>query len=233
MCLITFKWSTSPARLELWANRDEFYARPSEPAALWPGDQIWAGRDLQAGGTWLALARGGRMAALTNIRDPREATGSRSRGDLVLGFMQSRLAPEDYLAGIDRAQFGGFNLLMLDRGRLVFADSRGQTQALNDGVYGLSNDSLNTPWPKTQAVMQAWQTDTVEQAMGNRQTYPDNQLPDTGVPLECERRLSAAFIESEDYGTRALTWVRYQGGKFEARETSFGPLTGRRVLTGF
>lgn len=233
MCLITFEWSSESARLSLWANRDEFYARPTEPANYWPDAPIWAGRDLQAGGTWLGIAAHGRFAALTNIRDPNAQAGNQSRGALVTDFLLSHLAPPDFATAIRTSEYGGFNLLMFANNQLFITDSRGQTRALPSGIYGLSNDALNTPWPKTRAVMQAWHSGQIEQAMMNTQTYPDAQLPDTGVPIEWERRLSAAFIESADYGTRAVTQIQFTDGEFQAQETSFGPLTGRRVFAGF
>lgn len=230
MCLITFAWA--PDGLELWANRDEFYARPTQPAQLWIDQRTWSGVDLQAGGTWLAIQSGGRMAALTNIRDPKRITGRLSRGAVVADFMRTQASASAYFAGLDRDAYGGFNLLLMDQHGLWFGSSDEELRPLEYGIYGLSNATLNTPWPKLTAVCQAWQDQTVEQAMRNPQPYPDHELPDTGIPIEWERRLSAAFIESADYGTRALTHVRFTDGTWDASETSFGPIDGRRCIQG-
>ncbi len=230
MCLITFAWQPETRALQLWANRDEFYARPTAPADLWRDGITWGGRDLQAGGSWLAIQKGARMAALTNIRAPDRITGARSRGDLVAGFMASNLSASEYFQSLKRDEYGRFNLLLLDQTGLYFGASDEPLRPLDAGHYGLSNASLNTPWPKLTSVVDAWSQGQVEQAMLDTQTYPDHQLPDTGVAIEWERRLSSAFIESPDYGTRAVTYVQLDNEKFSASERCFGPLQGVRRI---
>ena len=128
MCLIVFAWRPDHQQpLLVAANRDEFYARPSLPLGHWddqPG--VYAGRDLQAGGTWLGIDAAGRFAALTNIRDPGQQEGARSRGELVADYLQGGLTPADYLQQI-RARldsYSGFNLLLGDRQRLYHFNSR-------------------------------------------------------------------------------------------------------------
>ena len=225
MCLITFKWQSTSRKLELWANRDEFYARPTQSAHLWENQQTWGGVDLQAGGSWLAIQRGGRMAALTNIREGAPQSAERSRGDLIRHFCTSDLDAPSYWASLKPSEYGGFNLLLLDSEGLWFCASNQPLIQLESGVYGLSNASLNTRWPKVEAVKNAWVRGDVEQAMRNPELYPDRQLPKTGIPIEWERRLSAAFIESEDYGTRAQTHLVLENNQFSAIERSFGPGT--------
>lgn len=141
----------SPA-LIVAANRDEFYARPTSPLAEWldaPG--VYAGRDLEAGGTWLGIGNQGRFAALTNIRDPNQPLGRRSRGELVARFLTDEQPAEDYLAEVaGRAgEYGGFNLLLGTADSLYYLNAVDpQPQRLETGIYGLSNAGLDTPWPK-------------------------------------------------------------------------------------
>ena len=153
MCLIVFAWRPTHARpLILAANRDEFYARPTLPLAQWEdSSQVYAGRDLEAGGTWLGVNADGRFAALTNIREPGKAPGRRSRGELVAGFLNNECAIDDYLREIAArsAEYGGFNLLVGDRDQLHFLNANDPTPLrLEPGVYGVSNAGLDTPWPK-------------------------------------------------------------------------------------
>ena len=173
MCLITFKWQSTTRKLELWANRDEFYARPTRPAHLWENQQTWGGVDLQAGGSWLAIQKGGRMAALTNIRQGEPQGAKRSRGDLIRHFCTSDLDAPSYWASLKPSEYGGFNLLLLDSEGLWFGASHHPLIQLESGIYGLSNASLNTPWPKVEAVKNAWVGGDVEQAMRNPESYPD------------------------------------------------------------
>lgn len=235
MCLITFKWQSATRKLDLWANRDEFYARPTQQAHLWENQLTWGGVDLQAGGSWLAIHRGGRMAALTNIRQGEPQGDKRSRGDLIRDYCTSDVDAPSYWASLKPSEYGGFNLLLLDNEGLWFCASNQPLIKLKSGVYGLSNASLDTPWPKVEAVKNAWDGGDVEQAMRNPERYPDRLLPNTGVPIEWERRLSAAFIQSEGYGTRAQTHLVLKNNQFSAIEQSFGPgATGIRAeISGF
>jgi uncharacterized protein with NRDE domain len=220
MCLIVFAWRPGHALpLLVAANRDEFYARPSKALAHWddqPG--IYAGRDLQAGGTWLGVGPHGRFAALTNLRDPTQAEGARSRGELPAGFLTSQLPPAEYLAELQQraGEFSGFNLLVGTAEQLWHYNPRtGAPQQLPAGVYGMSNASLDTPWPKLlrakSALAQALASEQEEQLFSlltDRQIAADADLPQTGIGLEFERLLSSAFISSASYGTRACTVLK-------------------------
>ncbi len=153
MCLIVFAWQPGHALpLLVAANRDEFYARPSLPLAAWEdAEGVFAGRNLEAGGTWLGLGPAGRFAALTNVRDPSQALGKRSRGELVADFLRGGGNPADYLAQVAgrAADYSGFNLLIGDRHQLWHYNPRvGPPRLLPAGIYGLSNAALDTPWPK-------------------------------------------------------------------------------------
>lgn len=247
MCLIVFAWAPdSPQPLLLAANRDEFYARPTLPLAEWddaPG--VFAGRDLEAGGTWLGLTRSGRFAALTNIRDPGQPARSRSRGELTADYLLGDLSPERYLQQVmEKAEhYAGFNLLLGDAQQLWHYNPReGQPGQLQPGLYGLSNASLNTPWPKLQRARQALQQcqDTKDSApllalLADRHLPEDHLLPETGVGLATERLLSSAFIASAAYGTRASTALILRQDGWHLTERSFGPhgaLLGEVSLEG-
>lgn len=235
MCLILVAWRAHSAfPLIVAANRDEYYNRPTGLAARWPcAPKIIAGRDLEAGGTWLGISESGRFAAVTNVREPGVAKGAVSRGDLTRNFLEGEQAPEEYLSKLDFAAYSGFNLLLSDGESLYYASNRGpRAQSLAPGIYGLSNHLLDSPWPKLlsarKSFARALNTSQDNQSffdiLGDDEIVPDEELPDTGVPLDWERRLSAIFVRSPEYGTRASTIVTVNAKKsifFEER--SFGP----------
>lgn len=237
MCLIVFAWRPEhEIPLLLAANRDEFYARPAAALAPWddvPG--LVAGRDLQAGGTWLGLGANGRFAALTNIRDPRQPLGNASRGELVVGYLAGDLSPAAFIDNLmPRAgEFGGFNLLLGAPGELWHFNPREQAaRLLDEGVYGLSNASLDTPWPKLRRARQALAEQlhaphdegALLALLADRNRPEDHELPQTGIGLDGERLLSSVFIKSAGYGTRASTLVRlHADGRALIRERRFGP----------
>jgi uncharacterized protein with NRDE domain len=241
MCLIALDHRPgSDVPLRLVANRDEFHARPAAPLAAWnEAPAIVGGRDLAAGGTWLAVHRRGRVAAVTNVRDPRLQVGAEapSRGMLVREALEADALPAwlDRLAAGGALRYAGFNLLVGDGERLWHLH-RGwegvSLQALSPGLHGLSNAGLDTPWPKLLAARhglavsverQHW-PEAALRAMGDPSPAADHQLPDTGVGLELERRLSAAFIVGQEYGTRATTWLEWRAdGHLAIGERRFGP----------
>jgi len=235
MCLVALAVGASERfPFVLASNRDEFYAREAAPLAWWTPEggavELLGGRDLRAGGTWLALSRAGRLAFVTNVRDPSSIDPqARSRGELVTRWIESAPAADAkrWWAGIEPERYNGFNLIALDaaRGELFWA-GRGRSgihapEPLPRGVHGISNAALDTPWPKVRrlksrmadAVQAADSLDLLAgslfTALADVSLAPDAELPDTGVPLDVERWLSAAFIRSPDgrYGTRCSTLV--------------------------
>jgi uncharacterized protein with NRDE domain len=235
MCLIVLAWRPGHAQpLLLAANRDEFYERPSQPLAEWPDmPGVFAGRDLQAGGTWLGVGPGGRVAALTNIRDPGQAQGSRSRGELPLAFLAGSQSIEDFLQHLreQRRHYSGFNLLLGDMHQLWHFNSlEGRATALTEGVHGLSNADLNTPWPKLQRARDALRQrldrpspETLLELLADPTRAADTDLPHTGIGLTGERLLSSIFIASATYGTRASTALIINAdGSRQLDERSFG-----------
>lgn len=217
MCLIVLAWRPGHAQpLLVAANRDEFYERPSQPLAEWPDvPGVIAGRDLQAGGTWLGVGPGGRFAALTNIRDPSQTQGSRSRGELPVDFLAGSHSVEDFLHNLheQRRHYSGFNLLLGDSQQLWHFNSlSAHATPLPEGVHGLSNADLDTPWPKLQRAKQALHNQLHEahpqmllKLLADPTQAADTELPQTGIGLTGERLLSSVFIASLTYGTRAST----------------------------
>lgn len=236
MCLIAFDWQPDAAAgpvFTLVANRDEFFRRTSAPLSWWedvPG--LLAGRDLEAGGTWLGVSRDGRFAALTNYRAPFDIrAGAPTRGKLVSDYLGGQpVAPLDYLARLAEhaAVYNGFNLLVGDwkRRELAWFCNRAAEDAAGvdapmlvpAGVHALSNGRLDTPWPKVvrkRAELGTLLTDDpapplddLIALMRDPHIAADDALPHTGIPLERERALSAAFIETPEYGTRGTTALR-------------------------
>ncbi|MDX9665802.1 NRDE family protein [Pseudomonas sp. P5_152] len=239
MCLIVFAWRPDHATpLIVAANRDEFYARPSLPLAAWPeAPQVHAGRDLEAGGTWLGIGADGRFAALTNIRNPHQPPARKSRGELVARFLTGELPIDQYLADVvgRSLEYAGFNLLIGNRQELWHYNAQETApHQLTAGVYGVSNAGLDTPWPKllkAKAALSEVLDDPQPQALlallGDPQTAPFGDLPDTGVGLATESLLSSVFIASTTYGTRASTALIVQAdGSRVMVERSFGPYGG-------
>ena len=226
MCLIVFAWQVVPGLpLIAAANRDEFYERPAQPAGWWDDHpDVYAGRDLRGGGSWMGITRGGHFAAVTNVRAPAEhRADAPSRGALVADYLTGTASAQEYVAALaDRADaYNGFNLVLGDRDTLLWFSNRGQADARNGqplprGIYGLSNDLLDAPWPKvvrTKAqfaslLCQGAPDDAYFEMLTDTTQARDCRLPATGVGIELERVLSAVCIESPTYGTRTSTLVQ-------------------------
>jgi uncharacterized protein with NRDE domain len=226
MCIILFAFGQHPDHpLILLANRDEFYGRPSAAASYWEDfPDVYGGRDLIGGGTWLGVTKSGRFSAVTNYRDPRSPLGTRSRGNLVADFLKSEQPASEYLADVEiyRNEYSGFNLLVGEIGakrELFYYSNRGEgIRELSAGIYGLSNHLLDTPWPKVTRGKSRF-TDVLESGkMSNNDFFDilsdesladDEDLPSTGIPYEAEKAVSAICIKSPDYGTRCSTVLRF------------------------
>jgi uncharacterized protein with NRDE domain len=223
MCLVVFGWNACPGlTLAVAANRDEFLRRPTARASFWnDAPHLLAGRDMEAGGTWLGVTRKGRVAFLTNHRDPRShREGAPSRGALVAEFLKGEENPEDFLRRkeMEAAQYNGFHLVVADRLELWYLTNAGGGASplrLAPGVHGLSNGPLDDPWPKTRRSVERLgrvlggaglpPPETLLDLLADRSRAADAELPSTGVPLEWERLLSSVFIEGASYGTRSST----------------------------
>ena len=225
MCLILFAYRYHPQYpLIIAANRDEYYARPTAPADWWPEHpDLLGGKDLQAGGTWLGITRSGRFAAVTNVREQLKATGRElSRGQLPRDFLLADDSNEQFGQRLiqSRADYRGYNLIFGQPDRLYYYSNRSSgnrdsgPSRLEAGIYGLSNAALDSPWPKVEVGKQQLTAllrrpqlavSALFELLSATQIAADHQLPDTGVSLEWERRLSAIRITGPDYGTRTAT----------------------------
>jgi uncharacterized protein with NRDE domain len=243
MCLIVCAYHYhSRYPLVIAANRDEFHSRPTRSAGFWTVDRnhpgLLAGQDLERGGTWLGLTRDGRFAAVTNIRHPQPKAALRSRGELTRQFLLSDRTAGQYMQEVqgNLDEFAGFNLLVGDREKLFFLNSNeGQVVALQPGVYGLSNGTLDSDWPKIQrskAVLREMldgdrqpDTDRLIAMMRDMEPAAETDLPDTGVSRDLELLLSPIFIRNpqRDYGTRCSTAIILdEQGTVRFSEQSYG-----------
>jgi uncharacterized protein with NRDE domain len=220
MCLILLAVDSHPRySLVVAANRDEYYARPTRSLQQWPeAPQLWAGKDLTAGGTWLGLTRAGRFAAVTNARETVAPAQPRSRGRLTLDFLLGSDAPGDYAARIaaEGAHYAGFNLLVGDRTGLYYC-SNGEPAArgphrLAPGLYGIANASLDTPWPKVEsgkadlrALLQGDPTPALLLDLVAAPAETATPLPGLSMEALTEHLQATRFINSSTYGTRAST----------------------------
>jgi uncharacterized protein with NRDE domain len=240
MCLILLAWRVHREYpLIFAANRDEFFARAALPAAPWPeSPAVIGGRDLEKGGSWLAVSAAGRLAAVTNFRDgTHRKTGTRSRGLLVSDFVLSDLDPTPFLerARASRDAYDGFNLLVVANGELLhYANVSDEITSVEPGIHGISNHLLDTPWPKVErgkttlrrllgGPSEALASGLFE-ALADTQRPRDEELPHTGVSLDWERELGRVFIRTPGYGTRASTLVLMErSGKLTFTERNFAP----------
>lgn len=243
MCLLVLAWRCHPRyRLVLAANRDEYHARPAAALADWddaPG--IIGGRDLQANGAWLAVDRAGRVGVVTNFREfGRRRRSAPSRGGLIPAWLSSHRAPRDYFQSLetDAPGYAGFNLLLADAASLWYASNRADVFArpLDPGIYGLSNEFLDTPWPKLVRVRSGFRSlldspvadDAGALATGlfgllaDREPAPPDSLPPGDLSPEWARKLSAPFVLDPAYGTRCSTVLTISdGGTLRITERRF------------
>ncbi|MEM6360870.1 MAG: NRDE family protein [Bacteroidota bacterium] len=222
MCLILFSYENHPRyKLVIAANRDEFYARSTQPAHFWEKEShILAGKDREAGGTWMGISKKGKLSMLTNFRDPMNIkSNAPSRGHLVSDYLLDGDDAYSYLKNLEAsgATYNGFNLICGSIDKLhYFGNYQNGVHEISTGVHGLSNALLNTPWPKVKKgkadLQAALEAETISPESLFNLLYDDvyakeSDLPDTGVGLEKERMLSPLFIKSSHYGSRCSTVI--------------------------
>lgn len=223
MCLINFHYGEHPTyKLIVAANRDESYDRPTAQANFWEeNSNILAGRDLVHKGTWLGITKSGRFAALTNFRDPTEfGIEKKSRGDLVKDYLIGNSRPVEFLENVQQHKdaYAGFNLIVGNsEGLFYFSNKQAKIKEIPMGTHSLSNEYLNTPWPKVTKGKERLhdyvrqheviETDVLFDILHDTDIASDELLPDTGVGLDLERKLSPLFIKTPNYGTRCSTVV--------------------------
>ncbi|MCT6925701.1 NRDE family protein [Metasolibacillus sp.] len=235
MCIIAFAYKMHPQHdLIVIANRDEFYKRPTKELHQWDDAlHIWAGRDLEKMGTWLAVSDNGRFAAVTNYRDPRlPLVGEKSRGQVPVNFINSQLSAHQFAQQLqqERQLYGAFNAILYDGEHLVHYNTvLNELMIVPQGIHCLSNATLNTAWPKVERLKanmcETIQTTTEEEALfallKDTIRAEDQHLPATGVPFEMEQKLSPIFIHFDGYGTRASTVVKSTSNGWDIAERSF------------
>lgn len=222
MCLIFFSVNNHPFyKLIIAANRDEFYKRKTEPASFWSDHpNVLAGRDLEAGGTWMGVSKEGGIAMVTNYRDLKNINpAAPSRGHLVSDYLIEDRNPEEYLKEISlsASDYNGFNLVVGDKNQLFyFSNYQNKIVPMKSGIFGLSNHLLDTPWPKVtrgkekiSAILdnKSFSKNDLFEFMQDSRIASDDQLPNTGLPIARERALSAMFIKTPDYGSRCSTVI--------------------------
>lgn len=240
MCLILFAYKKHPKYpLIVAANRDEFFHRPTKHAYFWEDHpNILAGRDLEKMGTWMGVTKGGRFSALTNFRDFKESPeGKQSRGHLVTKALQFDGNLYDYMQELKEKNllYPGYNLLAGDKEHLYYYSNRqGEVIEVEPGIHGLSNAFLNTPWPKVETGKEGLQkileseenlVENLFQLLNKSEPFSDEMLPNTGVPLEWERKLSPLFIQMPEYGTRASTILLLGHYEITYVERTYHPVT--------
>ncbi len=238
MCIAVFQWRPdAETPILLAANRDEHFERPTQAMHWWPEANVLAGRDLKADGAWLGVTRSGNFALITNIRNPAlRKTAAPSRGAIVRGFLEETQSAGEFVAALAAKanQYEGFNLLCgslrANARELWFLNSsEASPRLLDGGLYALSNASLDTPWPKITRIKAGFrhaladrnpqsQNERLFRLLGNTTPVVDRDLPQTGVPLDWERKLSSISVRRDGYGTRASTVMRLANGTIEITE---------------
>ena len=225
MCLILLAVDVHERyRWVIAGNRDEYYERPTRAADFWPsGEDIFAGRDERAGGTWMGVSSKGRFATLTNYRDlSLLKTDAPSRGVLVKDFLLSKEKPAQYFDRLAKKSnhYSGFSMIAGANSSLgYYSNVENRVRLIERGVFGLSNNLFDVPWPKVEtgkrrltALLDKQEDDLVHgllEVLQDSTKPPDDKLPDTGVGLDWERTLSSIFIRSPGYGTRASSVVLF------------------------
>jgi len=243
MCLITFAYQFHPKyTLILAGNRDEFYARPTREAQFWGTEgepDILAGKDLEAGGTWLGVHQDGRWGALTNYRDFNiQKQDPPSRGELVLDYLKSKDGGEEYLKKLlpTADSYNGFNLLLGDENGLYhLLNQEKEIHSIEPGVHGLSNASLNTPWTKVVRAKEGlskiidqpdFEKEALFKLLLDEDKAPEEALPATGLSNEMEKAVSSIFIKTENYGSRCSTLLLIdKDGNIDFTERRYTPET--------
>jgi uncharacterized protein with NRDE domain len=248
MCVLAFAWHAHPRwRLVMAGNRDELHARPAAALDRWTTpSHLIAGKDLLSGGTWLGVSEEGRFAVVTNLRgyggpEPDRA----SRGALVTDLLAGSGDYADPLAA-DLTAFNPFNLIVADAHHALFLSNRPEPirSRLAHGLYGLSNGTLDEPWPKTmrlKSILLDWLMGPATAPEILLDGLREEKIPEVGLPIAPpsdvpeEPRLSSIFIRDPIYGTRCSTVVAIDGeGNGLIMERRYSPdarTTGETSLT--
>ncbi|MDJ0576031.1 MAG: NRDE family protein [Xenococcaceae cyanobacterium MO_234.B1] len=239
MCLTILSYQQNPDfPVILISNRDEYYNRPTKTCHFWDDyPNILGGRDLEFGGSWLAVNRDGSLALVTNYREPHlpNSPSYLSRGLIVKDFLLSS-EPEKFLKELksNSDKYQGFNLIVSWELKLFYFSSISHCLIqLQAGLYGLSNHLLDTPWPKLKRAKEKFQAllsqkktplrpEPIIELMNDSRRFPDDELPETGIGLELERFLSPIFLVGEQYGTRCTSLLQIsRSGRIDFYEQNY------------
>lgn len=221
MCTLVFAYKMHPEYDFIYiGNRDEFKTRPSVGAHYWEDDKrVVAGMDLEKGGTWAGMTTTGRMAFITNFREPHlKKDGQHSRGFLTRNFLTSEMTPVAYLNSIksERNAYDPYNLIVGTLDELCYySNMNNRILKLGPGIHGLSNAFLNSPWYKvvkakerlSELIYKDFIIEELFSILDDKEIPPDSLLPDTGVPIDLERTLSTIHIDTPSYGTMYKTAI--------------------------
>lgn len=216
MCILFIAINQHPKHpLIIAANRDEFHQRPTKQLHAWQDKKIYAGKDLQAGGTWLGVNELGEFAALTNIRDlSQHNDNAKSRGELVTLALQPNSVIDIEWLKNESANYNPFNLIYSKNNTLYCFNSMDRTQqTLTAGFHAICNGAIDDIWPKMARGEQQLEqlisnnlhikTSDLFAILQDTQQAPAHLLPNTGIGLKWETFLSSIFIQSNEYGTRS------------------------------
>lgn len=242
MCIVAFAWQVlDELPLCLISNRDEFYQRPTAALHAWENSPIYAGQDLQSGGTWMGVTARGRWAIVTNFRNGQDQHNyPTSRGHVIQDFLESELSPIRFAQALEPRQcdYAGFNLFVGDREQAVYMSNRGEApQVLAKGVYVVSNGLMGEHWEKTGHLRKRFTQEFLPMLQQAQMPEADLQhaawdilederkviadlLPETGISVELEELLSSIFIQSPAYGTRCSNILRLNAQQWHWLEKS-------------
>jgi len=239
MCLVVFSYKEQkeslkafPGSLILAANRDEYYERPTKNMHWWEPEEILAGKDLQAGGTWLAVSNDGRFAVLTNFKELANGKESlKSRGELISNYITSKgVSSKEYLENIKERNYAGFNLLLGDKEGIHYISNRSEgIEKLESGIHALGNLLLNTQTKKSIKIKNQFkellQTNPNEDVLLEFMRGDSGDLSNldmAGFKETEHEEIPYRFIKSNVYGTRCTTLLTIDpNGKYRITEQNY------------
>ena len=239
MCLVVFSYKENkeslkafPGSLILAANRDEYYERPTKNMHWWESEAILAGKDLQAGGTWLAVSNDGRFAVLTNFKELANGKESlKSRGGLISNYITSKgVSSKEYLENIKERNYAGFNLLLGDKEGIHYISNRSEgIEKLESGIHSLGNLLLNTKTKKSIKIKNQFkellQTNPNEDVLLEFMRGDSGDLSNldmAGFKETEHEEIPYRFIKSNVYGTRCTTLLTIDpNGKYKITEQNY------------
>ena len=245
MCVLLFSWKQHPKYPFVMAsNRDEHYERPTKALHFWEDyPDVLAGRDLQAGGSWMGFSKKHRFAAITNYRNGLHKGTTLSRGNLVKDFLVSDKDPAVFFESMQNTfeEYNGFNFLFGVRSSLYYCNNEDKKLVeIAPGLYGISNAVLDTPWFKIELgkaklkgilAQEEIVADNIFEMLQDTTQAPDDLLPKTGISMEREKLLSSLFIKSNNYGTCSSALITVDTKKtihFTEKEYTVGKRKGGR-----